>query len=294
MTQSNNYTWNACLVIRDEEDHIQSVIDAIKEQKPPPKRILVANDGSVDGTKKILDSISGIDVSHHKPYPHDYLSGSFYKIRIDLLKEAIIGADYVVCVDGDTILLNSYVEEIIKKMRHDGVVLACGQDSQDKFTLVNESHMVIDVKWLRKFQTLTEKLSWSASTLITYASLTGVRSAVYHDIHIEFKRTHNTKISKQKMEHRGVWLKKKGFSLWFVVLVAIRRRNLPLLKGYLSSRDECKDSRISWWNKQYQREKIFSFLGVRNSLLRRTGDAIYVEPRTPPLTIPNNLTDHQA
>ena len=276
--QSGSYTWNAFLVIRNEEDHIRSVIDAIKAQDPPPLRILVDNDGSTDGTREILNSISGIEVTHYEPYPHDYLSGRFFKLRQNLFNEAIIGADYVICVDGDTLISNSYVAEITKSMRRDGVVLACGQSPQDRRIVVTESPAVVDVKWLKKFQHPFRTSHLNAATLLIHASLTGFRSAVYHNIHMEYKRKPGTHYSRQKIERAGKLFKQRGFSLWFVILVAIRRRKWRYIKGYLSPGAECKDGQIASWNKRYQKEKIFGCLGMKRSLLRYTDTAIYVDP----------------
>ncbi len=277
--QSGSYTWNAFLVIRNEENHIRSVIDAIKAQDPPASRILVANDGSTDGTKEILDSISGIEITHHDPYPHDYLSGRFFELRQSLFNEAIVGGgtDYVICVDGDTVLSNSYIGEITKRMRRDGVVIACGQDLQDKLILVGESGAIVDVKWLKKFQHPSRTSHLNGASLITHASLTGFRSAVYTDIPMQFKRNIGTNYNRQTIERRGKLFKQRGFSLWFVILVTIRRWNLHYIKGYLSSGVECKDDQVASWNKRYQKEKVLGRLGMKRSLLRNTDTAIYVE-----------------
>ena len=276
--QSGSYTWNAFLVVRNEENHIRSVIDAIKAQDPPPLRILVGSDGSTDGTREILDSISGIEVTHYEPYSHDYLSGRFYKLRQSLFNEAIVGVDYVICVDGDTLLSNSYVATITKRMRRDGVVIACGQDPQVKLVFVSEPSAVVDVKWLKKFQHPLRTSHMNAPTLLIHASLTGFRSALYRDIHVEYKRKPGTYHNRQKIEQYGKTFKQRGFSLWFVILVAIRRRKLHYIKGYLSSGVECKDDQVASWNKRYQKEKIFGRLGRKRSLLRYTDTAIYVEP----------------
>ncbi len=276
--QSDSYTWNAFLVIRNEEDHIQDVIDAIKAQDPPPLRILVGNDGSTDGTREILGSISGVEVTHYEPYPHDYLSGRFYKLLQSLFNEAIIGVDYVIHIDGDTLISNSYVAAITKRMRRDGVVIACGQDPQLKYVLVTETSVVVDAKWLKKFQHPLRTSNMNGLILLTHASLTGFRSALYRDIHVEYKRKPGTHYSRQKTERHGKSLKQKGFSLWFVILVAIRRRKLRYIKGYLSPGAECKDDQVASWIKRYQKERIFGRLGMKRSLLRYTDTAIYVEP----------------
>lgn len=275
---TDNYTWNAFLVIRNEEDHIQNVINAIKTQVPPPLRILVANDGSTDRTGEILDSMCGIEVIHYKPFPHDRTSKHLSELRKSLFKEAINGADYVIRVDGDTIIPNQYISEITRRMRRDRVVIASGQDPQDKLTLVAESPTIVDVRWLKKFPHSTRTISMIGSVLLIHASITGFRSAVYTDIHVKYKRKTGANYSKQDIKRRGESFKKCGFSLWYVTLLAIKRRKWRYINGYLFSKVECKDIQVGQWNKKYQREKVFGRLGLRCSLLRNTDTAMYVEP----------------
>ena len=276
----SRYIWNAFLVVQNEENHIQRVIDAIKMQEPSPSRILVANDGSTDSTGEILDAIHGIEVTHYEPHPHDLLSNRVGKLRANLFKEAINESDYVLCVDGDTIIPNSYVNEITKRMRHDGVVIACGQDSQDSFTLVAESPTVIDVRWLKKFQHPTRTSHMNGTVLLIHAFFTGFRSAVYTDIRINYIRRVSANYDKRMIEAQGKSYKRNGFSLWYMILLATKKRKWRYILGYLSSDVECKDSQIVAWNRMYQHERIFGRFSRKKPLLYRTDTALYVEPAT--------------
>ena len=275
---SSDYKYNVFLVIRNEESHIRSVIDAVKAQAPPPSRILVSNDGSTDNTEEILDSIDGIEVTHYEAHPHDLISSRYFEIRNNLFKLASKGVDYILCLDGDTVVPNSYVQNIVERMRCDGVVIACGQDLQNKITLVVESPSIIDVRWLEEFPHPTRTISMNASHLVPHASLTGFRSAVYTDICIDYKRKIGTNYNPRHMELFGESFKKDGFSLWYVIIVAIKRRRLSYIRGYVASKAKCEDRQLTSWTRRYQTEKVFGRFGMRHTLLRTTSTAIYVEP----------------
>ena len=275
---SNSYTWSAFSVVRNEEKHIQDVIDSIQAQDPPPLRILVANHGSTDQTGEILNSINGIKVTHHKPIKQTYLPKEFFEIRNNLFKEASSGVDYVMCVDGDTVIPNSYVNDIVERMRRDNVVIACGQDPSNKVSLVVESPSIVDAKWLAKFCHPTRTTSMNTSTLLVHASLTGFRTAVYADIPVEYKRKISANSNHLVIQSHGRQFKQNGFSFWYVLVVAIKRRNLHYINGYITTKRRSDDGQMILWWKKYQHERVFGKLGMSCSLLKNTDTAVYVEP----------------
>ena len=273
----DRYTWNVFSVVQNEEEHIRDVIGAIQAQDQPPTRILVADHGSTDKTGEILDSIKGIEVTHHKAST-GYLPGEFFSIQNNLFKEASAGADYVMCIDGDTVIPDSYVDSMIKRMRQDGAVVACGQDPDNKVTMPVESPSVIDAKWLAEFHNPARTSIMNTSVLAVHASLTGFRAAVYTDISVKYKRKILANANSQIIEIYGRLLKRDGFSLWYAVLVAIKRRNWRYVRGYMAAKEKSKDAQITaWWNR-YQREKVFGKIGMKRTLLKNTDTAMYVEP----------------
>ena len=275
---SNHYTWNVFSVVQNEEKHIRDVINAIQAQDPPPCRILVANHGSTDKTGEILDSIKGIEVTHHKSNAQTYLPKEFFKIRNNLFKEASKETDYVMCIDGDTIIPNSYTNDIVRRMRQDGSVIACGQDPDNRVTLAVESPSIVDVKWLTKFHHPVRTSSMNTSVLVVHASLTGFRTAVYTDIPVKYMRRIRANNNSRVIETHGSQLKRNGISFWYVFLMAIKRRNLHYITGYTATKKVSEDSQVtSWWNR-YQREKVFGKIVMNRQLLKNTDTARYVEP----------------
>lgn len=277
-----HYTWNAFSVVQNEEAHIRDVIESIKAQDSPPSRILVANHRSTDGTGRILDSIDGIEVSHYKPDPEQaYLPREYFEIRNGLFEEAIGGADYVMCVDGDTVVPSSYTSDIVGRMRRDGAVIACGQDPDNKVTLVVESPSVVDVKWLTEFRHPARTSSMNTSALLVHASLTGFRTAVYTDVPVKYRRRIGGNSSNEIIRGHGGQLRQKGFSLWYVLIMAAKRRNPHYVTGYIAAKGASEDGEVTLWWKRYQREKVFGRMS-RCKLLKKTNTAIYVEPAAVP------------
>ena len=182
------------------------------------------------------------------------------------------------CIDGDTVIPNSYIDSIVKRMRHDEAVIACGQDPDNKVTLAVESPSVVDVKWLTKFYNPARTSSMNTSVLIVHASLTGFRTAVYTDISVKYKRKILANSNNQILESHGRQLKHNGISLWYVILMSIKRHDMRYISGYMATKKTSKDTQItSWWNR-YQREKTFGKIGMKCRLLKSTDTALYVEP----------------
>ena len=114
--------WNAFIMARNEEKNIRRMIESIKNQKPrPPGKIFVIQDGSTDSTGKILDDVEGLDVEHVKPHPPS-LGAGFWIKQNKVMWRAEKGADYILCMGGDTQIQESYVHNIIERMKRDGVV----------------------------------------------------------------------------------------------------------------------------------------------------------------------------
>ena len=182
------------------------------------------------------------------------------------------------CIDGDTIIPNSYTNDIVRRMRQDGSVIACGQDPDNRVTLAVESPSIVDVKWLTKFHHPVRTSSMNTSVLVVHASLTGFRTAVYTDIPVKYMRRIRANNNSQVIESHGSQLKRNGISFWYVFLMAIKRRNLHYITGYTATKKVSEDSQVtSWWNR-YQREKVFGKIVMNRQLLKNTDTARYVEP----------------
>ena len=260
-------------MVRNEEGHIKTVIKNIKNQRPiPPEHIFVIQDGSTDNTKEILDSIEGIHVEHIDRHPPSF-GAEFWTKRNKLMWCAEKNSDYILCMDGDTHIPETYVFDIIERMRRDNVVAAHGFDRSDPYHTLVESGMVIKTDWLRK-----HRAELPAINFIVCASVTGMYTAVYYDVDIRYMRKTGTWHNTELYDLKGRYWKALGHSLGFVLYQSIRLRNVHYLLGYMRANPCKKNEFTAWigrWERDIARHKIFR----KRKMSRKTLAANYILPQ---------------
>ena len=258
---------------RNEEEHILKVIEGIKNQKPvAPEKIFVMQDGSTDSTKDILDGIEGLNVEHIAP--HSPLRGVEFIIkRNKLMWRAEKGTDYILCMDGDAYIQETYVHDIIKRMESDGVIAAHGFDKLDPCHTLVEAGMVIKTSWLRKC-----RVELPAINFIVCASVNGTRTAVYYDVSICYLRKTGTFHSTETHKLRGKHWKALGHSLVFVLYQSIRLRSTHYLRGYLKA-GPCERNEFTEWIRKWERDIALHKILRKRSMCKRTQFANYVLPQ---------------
>lgn len=264
--------WNAFVMARNEEKHIRVVIESIKNQKPdPPRKIFVLQDGSTDNTKAVIDDIGGLCVEHVDPHEPS-LGAEFWAKRNHLMLRAENDADYILCMDGDAHIQESYVHEIIVRMERDGVVAAHGFDKADPQHTLVEPGMVIKSNWLRRY-----RAKLPASNVIVCASVTGMRTAVYYDVGICYMRKIGTRHNTEWYELKGRHWKMLGHSLVFVLYQSARFRNLHFLRGYLKE-DTSRKNEFTEWTKRWERDIALHKVLRKRRMSQRTQFANYIMP----------------
>ena len=155
-TQSSRIVnWNAFLMAHNEERYISTTVQSLLSQSIPPKKILVVDDGSTDGTSKILDSMmiqcATIQARTLPAHESDLSSLDFWAKRTNLMMDASQQGipDYVISLDADTVLSPKYAESITARMQQDDVMVAAGDDPAESRLLPGESGLVINCAWLR-------------------------------------------------------------------------------------------------------------------------------------------------
>src|SRR5690606_32412243 len=94
---------------------LEVVFKSIKEQTVLPDEILIADDGSKNETKKLIDSFAAqINV----PVKHFWQEDDGFR-KSKILNKAVAGSTsgYIIQVDGDCILHRNFVEDHIKAAR---------------------------------------------------------------------------------------------------------------------------------------------------------------------------------
>ena len=112
---------------RNEEEYIEKTLSALKQQNLPPDQIIVVNDGSTDKTEEIARKYVDLVVN---------LPDKGYKAAAKPVMAAVSNAglacinpemDYVLMVDADHILPETYSETLIKRMqKNSNLVIASG------------------------------------------------------------------------------------------------------------------------------------------------------------------------
>ena len=278
-----SYIWNAYLMVRNEESHISEVISRIKNQKPiPPENIFVTNDGSTDKTGDILNDISDLTVKHIIQHRPDVTSHRYRNEKTDLLKLAIKNADYAICVDGDTMLPENYVDRIINNMQNDGVFIACGRDEREnELSIPDESPTVFNAAWMRSLQNdeNSPPLDSTILQLVMYASFSGYRSAIYKTVEFQYIRRIAANMSPDIANAYGKSFRTNGFSLWYVLCRAILDKQLGYIVGYRSTKYTGNEKTCAWL-KRFQYDYFFLRFGriKKNNLLFETETVKYIMP----------------
>lgn len=93
---------------------LQLVLDSIKRQTSLPDEILIADDGSTEETKALIEVFSN---SVNIPVIHSWQDDKgFRKSKILNKTIAASNADYIIQIDGDCILHKNFVEDHIKNV----------------------------------------------------------------------------------------------------------------------------------------------------------------------------------
>lgn len=263
-------------MVRNEAKHIKTVIKNIKNQRPvSPEHVFVIQDGSTDNTKEILDDMEGIHVEHIDSHPPSFGS-EFWIKRNRLMRRAEEGSDYILCMDGDTHIQETYVSDIIERMGRDNVVAAHGFDSSDPYHTLVESGMVIKTNWLRK-----HRAELPAINLIVCASVTGMYTAVYYDVAINYVRKTGTRHNTELYDLKGKYWRALGHSLGFVLYQSIRLRNIHCLLGYVRA-DPCKKNEFTKWIGRWERDIARHKVLRKRKMSCRTRTANYILPQKAP------------
>ena len=268
--------WSSFMMAHNEEEMISDAISYIRNQTIQPTRIHVIDDGSTDSTGNILDGIKDSVVTHVPPHPSQLSERPFHERQHKLMREAIKGMDYVLCMDADTKISSDYMERITEQMKLDGVVVASGTDADYPRILPTEPGMVIDVRWIQSYDKLS---GFSLGVLGAESVADGYPSVVYTTIPLCYRRAFGEKYSKSVRIHRGAEWRMAGLLFPFLMYKAMRMHSFHLLWGYISYKDEKLPKPFRKWVNRYQIERLKWKLGFNSRMFQRTDVGLFVLPK---------------
>lgn len=265
---------------RNEERYITDAVRCVLAQTIPPEIFLVHDDGSTDHTGEILDSMTGVTVSHGMSHGSGHHTKSYVEKRTDLMYATAHhpGVDYVLNVDADTRIPTNYMECITTNMAVDGVAVSGGTDTNGHGGILPvEPGMVIDTTWMRQH---SHRLPFDYEISI-YSVLDGHPTIKYLDVTLTHARP--MKINYTRADRMRTGMQMRAYNIYFpwVLLRTARNRDAMALWGYLSYKGSPKDLALREWMRLYQKQRLRTKFGLKSWMFRTDPDkrGIFILPK---------------
>ena len=264
------------MTVQNEEDMIEETISCIRDQTIKPSSIHVLDDGSTDSTGMLLDRMDDVTVTHLPPHPPQLSSDKIMENRDQLMCDASTNMDYALNADADLHIPSNYMESITHRMKHDGVMVACGVDKDEPLVIPPEPGLVIDARWLHSHDMLPK---FPAGLLVIQASIDGHPSAMYKDIPRHIKRKTGTNYDSTVWRLRGEKMRRYGVVFPLVLWRSISIRSPDYIRGYLSYKQDKLPPSFQKWFKDYHTQRLKTKLGLRSWMFQETNTTLFVHPK---------------
>ena len=262
--------YSAAVIARNEEHNISKCVKSILQQSHPPHNVVVVNDGSSDGTGKVLAGMHGITVLTNEPHESYLGSRDMATVRNPAINAAASGsAEYILCVDGDTVLSHTYAESLLARMRGTRVVIASGAMKRDLHTNPRETGRMIYWPWFSRLGGYP--VEWGQDTYpLVRAVLDGYQFAIYRDIHMEHLRPLGARYDAKRWHNIGLARRALGMGLGISIYHAAMqtpRGVMPCLRGWLAGSERYEPA-VGEWMRKYHREVICRKLHLKKPTLQ--------------------------
>lgn len=240
MRRSQSWRVGTVVTARDEEHAIGKCLASLKDQTVKTF-LVVVNDGSLDGTRAVASRFA--DVIVDLPTHQQNLGGTPELARVfnagfDALKRE--GVDYVLVSGADAVYPPSYVEEIVRRMRKQKLVLSSGiaEGESSRSLSPRGSGRVFNSEWFMNIG-FKYPLKYGFEVYPVYKALSeGREIAVFADV--KFKLLRRTRLSRRRLQLWGRGMKALNYWCLYAVgraaVIGVRNplNGSALLAGYLS------------------------------------------------------------
>jgi glycosyltransferase involved in cell wall biosynthesis len=253
---------------RNEEKVIAKTLQSVLDQKLPPYRIIVINDGSTDNTKKILEQFPTIELINNPVRNESYLARKELAGTINQGLTKLHNdnkCEYVWLIGGDLIFPQDYTYEIIKRMQRDSVVISSGVIEGEFSIEPRGGGRIVDWNFWKKIGMLYPvNYGWEGYLLLKANSL-GYKTMSYTDLIISTQRKTGTKFNPKLYYYYGLALKALGYTVLYVLgktLLFAKKKPVGayyMLKGYFSPYSDLYEPELRNYVKNTQNKKLKNF-----------------------------------
>ncbi len=184
---------SAVVRARNEENHIEKSIVAVKSQTVAPDRIILVDDGSTDNTRKIATELGCTVVNlpfHKNSHVGTPKMAETWNAGLQHMDKNTI--DYVLLLDADHILPDNYVEEILKRMqRNPRLVIASGWIREESFeeNWPRGSGRIVEVHFWKELNNMLYPILWCWEEWLCHKAMQlGYEVRAFHDVPSEVQR----------------------------------------------------------------------------------------------------------
>jgi len=250
---------------RNEEKVIAKTLQSILNQKLPPYRIIVINDGSTDNTKEILSKFATIEVIDKPVRKESYLAR---KELADTINQGLSklhndnNCEFVWMVGGDLVFPPEYTSEIMKRMQNDSVAISSGVIEGEFSIEPRGGGRIVDWNFWKKIGMLYPvNYGWEGYLLLKANSL-GYKTTSYPDLIITTQRKTGTQFNPKLYYYYGLALKALGYTVLYVLgktLLFTKKKPKGayyMLKGYFSNYSDLYEPELREYVKKTQSKKL--------------------------------------
>jgi len=255
------------IVARNANEGAMVVIENISNQSLKPKTFVFINDGSNDGSAKVVIEEAkrhgiNFEIVSMPPKAKGNLDtlGRAWNNAQPLLRTLLKGEQYAATTDVDTIFPTTYFEHMVAYLdSHPDVGVVVGYvKNQPKRTFPMFTGKVFRANIMRDIKQYWEV---SADSFINVKALNkGYRLVILDDVAIESAQTHLHTWKGRFRQGRLAYY--TGTSLTYVILKGLAKRDPQYLRGYWSERSRriwrCRDNEILEYYRNELRRRLVS------------------------------------
>lgn len=232
---------------RDEEKAIGKCLQSLRDQADKVF-LVVVNDGSADQTSDVASEYADVVVDlprHVESWVGRPELARVVNAGLDTLKSEEL--DFVMLSDGEAIYPSNYIEEIARRMRNEGIVLASGvaESEVSRSFSPRGCGRIVDAEWFKRIGFKYPE-NYGFEVYLVYKALSqGRKVVVFSDLKFNLQR--KTRLSSEKAYFWGKGMKALNYNVFyafgraFLFFLRSPRNGLELLRGYFSDVEKYSD-----------------------------------------------------